>query len=106
MYTVNELFFPRHVIPSLRNLRGESWANLVDRVWSREEGHEDNMAFMLMMIRLNGCVVCETDSYRAMRGCMACAVQVMRRYKGTDEELLQLFEQALNDVREYLLTLS
>jgi hypothetical protein len=106
MYTVNELFFPRHVIPSLRNLRGASWANLVDRVMSREEGHEDNMAFMLMMIRLNGCVICETDSYRAMRGCMACAVQVMRRYKGSDEDLLALFEQALSDVQAYALTLT
>lgn len=105
MYTANELLFPRHVIPSLRNLRGESWANLVDRVTSREEDHEDNMAFMLMMIRLNGCVVCETDSYRAMRGCLGCAVQVIRRYKGTDAELLAGFEQALNDVREYMATL-
>jgi hypothetical protein len=104
MYTANELLFPRHVIPSLRNLRGESWACLVDRVVSREEGHEENMAFMLMMIRLNGCVICETDSYRAMRGCMACAIQVMRRYKGTDEELVGLFEQALADVREYVQT--
>lgn len=104
MYTANELLFPRHVIPSLRNLRGESWANLVDRVVTREEGHEDNMAFMLMMIRINGCVECETDSYRAMRGCMACAVQMIRRYKGTDAELMASFEQALSDVREYVLT--
>ena len=59
------------------------------------------MAFMLMMVRLNGCVACETDSFRAMRGCPACAHQTLRRYKGEDEELLGLFEQALGDVRKF-----
>ena len=56
---------------------------------------------MLMMVRLNGCVGCETDSYRAMRGCAACAQQTLRRYKGDDEELLAAFEQALADVRKF-----
>jgi len=56
---------------------------------------------MLMMIRLDGCMCCETDSYRAMRGCGACAHQTLRRYKGTDAELLGLFEIALQEVRAF-----
>lgn len=101
MYTENELFFPCYVIPSLRNLRGQAWQALVQRVSSLPESHEETLAFVLMMARLNGCLSCETDSYRAMRGCAACAVQTLRRYKGTDDDLLELFNKALGDVRRF-----
>lgn len=101
MYTNNELLFPHYVIPSLRDLRGPAWQALVDRVSGYDECHEEKLAFMLMMIRLNGCMSCETDSYRAMRGCDACAHQTLRRFKGDDSELLQLFEKALVDVRKF-----
>jgi hypothetical protein len=56
---------------------------------------------MLMVIRLNNCMACETDSYRAMRGCHACAIQTLRRYKGTDEELLKAYQDALIEVGDY-----
>lgn len=101
MYTNNELMFPNHVIPSLRKLRGPKWQALVERVANTSEFHEETLAFMLMMVRLNGCVACETDSYRAMRGCPACAHQTLRRYKGNDDELIAAFEQALGDVRRF-----
>lgn len=101
MYTDNELLFPHHVIPTLKNLRGEKWQTLVERVVAVPQTHEDSIAFMLMMVRLNGCLACETDSYRAMRGCTACAQQTLRRFKGEDDELLDLFEQALRDVRSF-----
>jgi hypothetical protein len=101
MYTDNELLFPSNVIPALRDLRGTEWKTLVSRVISLPETHEETLAFMLMMIRLNGCMACETDSYRAMRGCTACAVQTLRRYKGEDSDLLQQFEVALRDIRTF-----
>jgi hypothetical protein len=101
LYTNNELLFPHSAIPSLRKLRGPKWRELVERILKLPETHEETLALMLMMIRLNGCMVCETDSYRAMRGCAACAVQTLRRHKGEDDELLELFEQALDDVRAF-----
>ena len=101
MYTKNELMFPHYVIPSLRDLRGPDWQSLVDKVLAVPEDDEQCLAFMLMMVRLNGCMACETDSYRAMRGCSACAIQTLRRYKGNDRELLRAFQQALDDVRKY-----
>ncbi|MBL8119140.1 MAG: hypothetical protein JNJ78_16515 [Anaerolineae bacterium] len=101
MYTNNEILFPHHVIPSLRKLRGPKWRMLVERVLTLPETHEETLAFMLMMIRVNGCMACETDSYRAMRGCAACALQTLRRYKGDDEELISQFEDALEDVRTF-----
>ncbi len=101
MYTDNELFFPEHVIPQLANLRGPQWCELVERIIPLPETHEEKLAFMLMMTRFNGCATCETDSYRAMRGCTACAVQTLRRYKGPDEALLAAFAEALADVRAF-----
>ncbi len=102
MYTKNQLMFPHQVIPLLRDLRGPEWQSLVDQVLSVPEDDELTRGFMLMMIRLNGCLACETDSYRAMKGCDACAIQTLRRYKGSDQELVQAFQQAVEDVRGYI----
>lgn len=102
MYTNNELLFPNYVIPVLRDMRGPEWRDLVDRVFPLEDDHPEKMAFVLMMIRLNGCLDCETDSYRALRGCAMCATQTLRRYKGPDHELLDAYAQALEDVEDFL----
>jgi hypothetical protein len=101
VYTNNEIYFPDHVIPALRDLRGEAWAALVTRVSALPEMHEARLAFVLMMSRLNGCVSCETDSYRAMRGCAACTIQTLRRYKGSDEDLLTAYDRALKEIRKF-----
>ncbi len=102
MYATNELLFPNYVIPTLRDMRGPEWAGLIDRVMSLPETHEESLAFVLMMIRFNGCMACETDSYRAMRGCVACAQQTLRRFKGSDRDLLRAYQQAREDIRRYL----
>ncbi len=102
MYTENSLMFPHRAIPSLRKLRSSKWQSLVERIMRLPECHEETLAFMLMMVRINGCMSCETDSYRAMRGCAACAVQTLRRYKGNDDELIKAFEEALEDIRSFV----
>ena len=101
MYTDNEILFPHEIIPSLREMRGPLFQNLVERAVCGSQFDDETLAFMLMMIRLNGCVPCETDSFRAMRGCLACAAQTLRRYKGSDEDLVAAFDQALQDVRMF-----
>ncbi len=101
MYSNNEIMFPHYVIPSLRKLRGEKWRVLVERVAPLAEQDEEMVAFILMMVRINGCLSCETDSFRAMRGCPACAYQTLRRYKGDDDDLIAAFETALEDVRRF-----
>lgn len=102
MYTNNELMFPHYAIARLGDARGSVWSDLVDQIAGLPETEPDVLAFMLLMIRLNGCMSCETDSYRAMRGCTMCAQQTLRRFKGTDEELVRLYQQALKDVRGYM----
>lgn len=101
MYTNNELMFPHHVIPEIRTARGPRWQALVERVMTLSDSHDETLALMLTMVRLDGCLGCETDSFRAMRGCAACALQTLRRFKGNDEELIEQYEQALKEVRQF-----
>jgi hypothetical protein len=102
MYADNEILFPPYAIPQLKEIRGDVWRELVERTTRLPEDHPECLAFSLMMIRLDGCLSCETDSYRAMRGCVACAQQTLRRFKGSDEELMQRFNKALGDVQVFL----
>ena len=102
MYVNTEIMFPPKVIPSLRDACSTEWAGLVDRIRHLDETDPQSLALSLMMIRLNGCLECETDSYRAMRGCAACALQTVRRYRTNERELLRLYGAALKDVETYL----
>ena len=102
MYMQTEILFPPRVIPMLREACGPEWRRLVEKVATLEETHPESLAFSLMMIRLDGCLECETDSFRAMRGCPACALQTVRRYRGKERELVRLYQAALKDVRGYL----
>lgn len=97
-----ELLFPARVIASLGGLRSEPWHGLVERVSSQEAPALDQEAFVLMMVRMGGCVGCNADSYRAMRGCTACARQTIRRFKGADADLVELFNQSARELEAYL----
>jgi hypothetical protein len=97
-----EMLFPTRVIPSLKHLRGPAWKSLVETAAAASDGDETTLAFGLMMIRLNGCLTCHSDSYRAMRGCTVCAQQAVTRYKDADEGLVNLYEKASREVHLYL----
>ena len=97
-----EMLFPTRVIPSLKLLRGPAWKSLVETASAAADGDEATLAFGLMMIRLNGCLTCHSDSYRAMRGCTVCAQQSVTRYKDADEGLVKLYQKASHEVRLYL----
>jgi hypothetical protein len=104
MHAGSELLFPPYAIAPLRELRGPEWQALVKRVAALPETHPDSLAFSLMMMRLDGCLTCETDSYKAMRGCVQCALQTIRRFKESDEDLSRQYAQAQEDVNAYLET--
>ena len=101
MYTSNALLFPEDAIPVLEDKRGNQWQELIRHVTNLPPQHEERLAFMLFMMRFNGCIDCETDCYRAMRGCHACSLQSLRRFKGNDDELLAGYEEALADIRKF-----
>jgi hypothetical protein len=71
------------IIPVLGDLRGSDWQKLV--------------------VKLAGCSGCNADSFRAMRGCVQCSRQIIKRYKGTDTELLKNYRECQKEVEAYLL---
>ncbi len=97
-----ELLFPSRVMVELRSLRGTPWRELVDRVQALPPNDIDHLAFVLMMIKLGGCVSCNADSFRAMRGCTQCARQTIRRYRGTDQDLIDQFNEARKEIEKNL----
>jgi hypothetical protein len=96
-----ELLFPVRLIPGLGDLRGEPWKDLVDGLSVPNADPLGQLGFVLMMVRLNGCVACNADSYRAMKGCTQCARQTIRRFRGNDVELLEQYKQACLEVENY-----
>ena len=93
-----ELIFPNRVISGLGELRGPTWKKLVDDVASKELNSDDQLAFVLMMAKIDGCMTCNADSFRAMKGCTLCAHDAIRRFRGDDKELINLFSDAQRDV--------
>lgn len=102
MYPDSEILFPPRCIPQLRNLRGEGWARFIDHLTQLPDDHEDVLGFSLLMIQLGSCLTCSMDSYRASLGCCTCARRTIASFKGSDEDLIQLFEEARKKVRAYL----
>lgn len=97
-----EVLFPSRVIPQLSTLHGEEWRKLVDHVRSAESTPVERYAFVLMLVRMCGCVGCNADSFRAMRGCTQCARQTVRRLRSGDKETLEQFRQMRKEVEAYM----
>ena len=101
---VNEidLLFPSRAIESLRDIRGEKWQNFIDSLVGLDPINPDVIAFVLMMVKIGGCASCQSDSFRAMRGCILCSSTTIKRYKGTDQALKGLYSEARKDVSKYM----
>ncbi|MEW6180083.1 MAG: hypothetical protein AB1522_09150 [Chloroflexota bacterium] len=97
-----EVMFPPRVISHLRNMRGSEWQKLIDRLCATDGNLVERAAFTLMMVRMGGCQTCTIDSFRGMRGCTICARQTIRRYRGSDQELIKQFEQCVGEVQQFL----
>jgi hypothetical protein len=97
-----ELIFPSRIIPTLRDLRGEDWQNIVDRANDQSYTALDHLAFVLLMVKLAHCDTCQVDSYRALNGCTLCAKRTIERFQGSDEDLLVLYTESREEIREYI----
>lgn len=97
-----DLLFPSRAIEPLRNLRGERWENLISNLIELDPMCLDRIAFVLFMVRIGGCTTCQSDSFRAMRGCILCSSTTIKRYKGNDQNLIDLYNEAKNDVSKYM----
>lgn len=97
-----DLLFPPRVIRTLQSLRGQEWQKMVQSAASAEDTSVERLAFMLAMVHLCGCITCNGDTFRALHGCTQCARLTIQRFKGTDEELLQQFDEPLREVKQHL----
>ena len=79
-----EMLFPPRVIAALWNLRGPEWQTLVEHVRRLPQNHPDVLGFMLMMVRLDGCMTCHA------------------RFKGSDRELIARWEIARQDILNWM----
>jgi len=97
-----EILFPMRVIPSLRDQRGDDWSKLVDLIDNLPEWDPSKIAFSSMVMKLAGCLGCSADSFRALRGCTQCSKIVIKRYKGSDKDLLNLFSDSKVEIERIL----
>lgn len=74
----------------------------MDRVSAVEEAHPDSLAFILMMIELGSCLPCNSKSYKFLQGCQVCSDRTIRCFKGSDDDLVSLFEKSLKRINEEL----
>ena len=97
-----ELLFPADIIPSLVNTRGERWQLLIREIESLPPENLEILAFTLTMVRIGNCVFCNSSSYRALHGCRQCANQALNRFRGSDDDLVDMYNAAKNEVEVYL----
>jgi hypothetical protein len=97
-----ELLFPLRVVPTLGGVRGAEWQALLDRVSAPNAALADQVGFVLLMVRMDGCVGCNADSFRAMKGCTQCARQNIKRHRASDKELVEMFEQTRKEAEIFL----
>jgi hypothetical protein len=96
-----ELIFPPKIIRDLRDMRGPVWRDLVTAILKEADSSIEQIAFALLMAKLNNCTACNSDSYRSIHGCSACSQQTLKRFRSPDEELLKLYESARVEVTGY-----
>ena len=97
-----EILFPHTSVNALISFRESKWRDLVRRVARLPEDDPESLAFSLMMIRLNGCLDCNPDRFKALMGCSACAKRTIQTYKGSDDALLLAYKKARGEVEKYV----
>jgi hypothetical protein len=97
-----DLLFPSRAIEFLSKARGDGWESLINKLAGLEPTNPDRIAFVLMMVRIGGCASCQSDSFRAMRGCILCSSTTVKRYKGNDQTLIDMYNEAKVDLNRYM----
>jgi len=97
-----DLLFPPYVVPSLKYLRGSMWQELIENLMNLNDLTRERLAFIHMMVNLSGCVTCQADSFKAMRGCSQCALVTIKRFRGNDRELIDKYLESLRTINRYI----
>jgi hypothetical protein len=97
-----DLLFPPRILPALADLLDTAWEELINCVIVAGPGSLEQVAFILMMARMNNCVTCNSNSYRAINGCTICTKQSLKHFSDTDETLNEMFHTTREEVKQYL----
>jgi hypothetical protein len=97
-----ELVFPAGLIPFLLEERGPLWQDLINAAKELSPTSREQAALVLMIARLANCPACNTNTFRATRGCVFCSRQALKRFHGTDEDLIQLYRSSELEVNKFL----
>ena len=97
-----ELLFPIRVIASLADLRGQDWQRLIDHLADENTEMSEKIALTELVVKLAGCAGCNTDSFRAMKGCTQCSRLILKRYKGSDADLIRNYRECHKEVKNFL----
>ena len=94
--------FPTFALPKLGRMRGRRWSRLVERVANLPATDPEHMAYTLMMRRLSH-LVGPRDSHVCFEpGCVTCALDVLKRYQGSERDLMQEYHTTLNEVKAFV----
>ena len=75
---------------------------MINTLVELEPASLERIAFVLFMVRISGCTSCQSDSFRAMRGCVLCSSNTIKRYKGDDQNLIDLYDEAKLEINRYM----
>jgi hypothetical protein len=92
-------FFPASSINLLRAQQGRRWAKLVDHVQTLPVSDPEVIAFSLTLRRLRRRSQL-SDKVCRETWCVHCASEILAHYRGSEQELLQMYQQNLAEVKQ------
>lgn len=98
-----QIMFPIDAMQNLRGTRGKLWNELLDSTTELSPISCEVIGFVLMMTMLCSCTSCNSDSFRAMKGCIDCSQQAVKRYKGDDGKLVALHAKYVKEVQKKII---
>lgn len=97
-----EILFPARLIPDLRDVRGEEWQQFIEGIAASSERSGLESGVVLFVVKQGGCIGCNADSFRAMRGCRLCSQQTIRRFKGSDQAIIEQVLSGKAEIENWL----
>lgn len=96
----SQMIFADWMVSSLDTFGVPLWQNFFEQVSESPSDSLERKAFVLMIAKLDSCETCNADSFRALRGCVRCVEQNISRMREKPQELLDLFEKAMEEIKK------